>query len=265
MYLKIFKMFQYLTKLLFFNNMREFSGKICNFKKIINIKNNIHIIKGDIMNKNIIIAILVVIIIAIVGVSLFAHPQQQSTTADGKENTQIKFISKSNLKNGDIVQFELKDSKGNAIAKQVINITFEENGEKQKYSIITDNNGKGGLALNNEKSGNHEVTITYGGNNKYNGCSAKLNITIENGNTTNTEKVSGNSTASTVKYNEKTTSSNSSSGSSLSEGPGPNLYYDEEFNVWYDDNGIIRGGQSDGKSMWDLVNNQPIVTENGLE
>ncbi len=51
----------------------------------------------------------------------------------------------------------------------------------------------------------------------------------------------------------------------LSEGPGPNLYYDEEFNVWYDDNGIIRGGQSDGKSMWDLVNNQPIVSENGLE
>ena len=230
----------------------------------------IHFVKGDIMNKNIIIAILVVIIIAIVGVSLFAHPQQQATTADGKVNTQIKFISNANLKNGDIVQFELKDASGKAIGNQVINITFEENGEKQNFSIITDNNGKGGLSLNNEKAGNHEVTVTYGGNNKYNGCSAKQTITIEEGNTTNTEKVSGNSTASTVKYNEKTTSSSSSSsgsssGSSLSEGSGPNLYYDEELNVWYDDNGIIRGGQSDGMHILDLINNQPVVTENGLE
>lgn len=222
------------------------------------------------MNKNIIIAILVVIIIAIVGVSLFAHPQQQATTADGKVNTQIKFISNANLKNGDIVQFELKDASGKAIGNQVINITFEENGEKQKFSIITDNNGKGGLALNNEKAGNHEVTVTFAGNSKYNGCSAKQTITIEEGNTTNTEKVSGNSTASTVKYNEKTTSSSSSSsgsssGSSLSEGSGPNLYYDEELNVWYDDNGIIRGGQSDGMHILDLINNPPVVTENGLE
>ena len=191
------------------------------------------------MNRNIIIAILAIIIIAAAGGIAFA---QTSAAVDGnKQNTQINFLSNSHLKNGEMVQFELKDSQGKAIADQRINITFEDNGQKQNFSIKTDNNGKGGLVLNNEAAGDHEVTVTYGGNDK------------------------GNSTASTVKYNEKTTSSNSSSGSSLSEGPGPNLYYDEEFNVWYDDNGIIRGGQSDGKSMWDLVNNQPIVSENGLE
>ena len=43
------------------------------------------------MNKNIIIAILVVIIIAAVATIMFAHPQQ-TTTADGKLNTEIKFI-----------------------------------------------------------------------------------------------------------------------------------------------------------------------------
>ena len=214
------------------------------------------------MNKNIIIAILAIIIIAAGGIA-FA---QTSAAADGnKQNTQINFLSNSHLKNGEMVQFELKDSQGKAIANQRINITFEDNGQKQNFSIKTDNNGKGGLVLNNEAAGDHEVTVTYGGNDKYNGCKANQTITIEQGTTSETEKVSGNSTASTVKYNEKTTSSNSSSGSSLSEGPGPNLYYDEEFNVWYDDNGIIRGGQSDGKSMWDLVNNQPIVSENGLE
>lgn len=214
------------------------------------------------MNKNIIIAILAIIIIAAGGIA-FA---QTSAAADGnKQNTQINFLSNSHLKNGEMVQFELKDSQGKAIANQRINITFEDNGQKQNFSIKTDNNGKGGLVLNNEAAGDHEVTVTYGGNDKYNGCKANQTITIEQGTTSETEKVSGNSTASTVKYNEKTTSSNSSSGSSLSEGPGPNLYYDEEFNVWYDDNGIIRGGQSDGMSMWDLVNNQPIVSENGLD
>ena len=207
------------------------------------------------MNRNIIIAILAIIIIAAAGGIAFA---QTSAAADGnKQNTQINFLSNSHLKNGEMVQFELKDSQGKAIADQRINITFEDNGQKQNFSIKTDNN--------NEAAGNHEVTVTYGGNDKYNGCKANQTITIEQGTTSETEKVSGNSTASTVKYNEKTTSSNSSSGSSLSEGPGPNLYYDEEFNVWYDDNGIIRGGQSDGKSMWDLVNNQPIVSENGLD
>lgn len=215
------------------------------------------------MNKNIIIAILAIIIIAAAGGIAFA---QTSAAADGnKQNTQINFLSNSHLKNGEMVQFELKDSQGKAIANQRINITFEDNGQKQNFSIKTDNNGKGGLVLNNEAAGDHEVTVTYGGNDKYNGCKANQTITIEQGTTSETEKVSGNSTASTVKYNEKTTSSNSSSGSSLSEGPGPNLYYDEEFNVWYDDNGIIRGGQSDGMSMWDLVNNQPIVSENGLD
>lgn len=224
------------------------------------------------MNKNIIIAILVVIIIAVVAAFMFTQPQ--ATTQDGKLNTQINFLSEANLKNGDIVQFELKDAKGNAIANQTVNITFVDNGQKQNFSVITDNSGKAGLSLNNENKGNHEVSVTYGGNNKYNGCNAKTTINIQDGNTTTTQKVTANSTASTAKYNTpsqsaSTTSSSSSSSStgskSLSEGSGPNLYYDEELNVWYDDNGIVRGGQADGQRMIDLINNQPYTENGGME
>ena len=222
------------------------------------------------MNKNIIIAILVVIIIAVVAAFALSHPAQ---TQDGKLNTQINFLSEANLKNGDIVQFELKDAKGNAIANQTVNITFVDNGQKQNFSVITDNSGKAGLSLNNEAKGNHEVSVTYGGNNKYNGCNAKTTINIQDGNTTTTQKVTANSTASTAKYNTQsqsasTTSSSSSSsstGSSLSEGSGPNLYYDEELNVWYDNNGIVRGGQSDGQRMIDLINNRPYTENGGME
>ena len=219
------------------------------------------------MNKNIIIAILVVIIIAAVATIMFAHPQQ-TTTADGKLNTEIKFIDGSKFKNGDIVQFELKDAKGNPIANQSVNITFMDEGQKQNYSVLTDNSGKAGLALNNEKTGDHEVTVTYGGNNKYNGCSAKQTITIEDGKTTDSKAVSGNSTASTAKYNGATSNSSSTSNSqsgsqNLSEGPGPNLYYDEELNVWYDDYGIVRGGQSDGSHISDLFDAKQYADEHG--
>lgn len=73
------------------------------------------------MNKNIIIAILAIIIIAAGGIA-FA---QTSAAADGnKQNTQINFLSNSHLKNGEMVQFELKDSQGKAIANQRINHFF---------------------------------------------------------------------------------------------------------------------------------------------
>jgi len=71
------------------------------------------------MNRNIIIAILAIIIIAVAGGIAFA---QTSAAADGnKQNTQINFLSNSHLKNGEMVQFELKDSQGKAIADQRLN------------------------------------------------------------------------------------------------------------------------------------------------
>ena len=211
------------------------------------------------MNKNIIIVILVIVIIAILGVVMFSQP----TTTDGKLNTQINFLSESTLKNGDIIQFELKDAQGNAVSNQAVNITFEENGQNQIYTVVTDNNGKAGLELNNEATGSHDVTVNYEGNEKYNACTGKQTINIEDGTSTEKQTVSDNSTASTVKYNNATSSSQSSS--NASQGSESKLYYDKELDVWYDSDGIIRGGQNDGQPINYIINNPPIVTENGLE
>lgn len=49
------------------------------------------------MNKNIIIAILIVVVIAVVGAFVFS--QHQAT--DDKINTQINFLSETTLQNGD--------------------------------------------------------------------------------------------------------------------------------------------------------------------
>lgn len=53
------------------------------------------------MNRNILIALLIIVVLAVVGAFMFLHPQ----TTDGKLNTQINFVSGSTLKNGDQVQF----------------------------------------------------------------------------------------------------------------------------------------------------------------
>lgn len=212
------------------------------------------------MNKNIIIAILVVIIIAAVGFFVFSH--QAPSTTDGKINTQISFLSGTTLKNGDQVQFELKDAQGNAIAGENVNITYKnaDNGKNEKYSVYTDNTGKGYLTINGEEEGSYEITVDYGGNDKYNGCSAKTTITIEEGTSEGAqEETNSNSSANTLQYNDQSSSSSSSSSSSNSD----QLYYDSELNVYYNANGIIVGGQSDGESYTYLKNNPPMVDEEG--
>lgn len=203
------------------------------------------------MNRNVIIAIIVIILIAIVGVFVFS--QQPQTTADGKLNTQINILSQSTLKNGDHIEFELKNAQGKAIVGEKVNITYNN----EKYSVITDKDGKGYLVINGEQAGKYDVTIDYAGNSKYNACSAKVTVTIEDGDSTTNSSTDTNSTANTVKYNNATGSSQSASST---------LYYDADLNVQYDSNGIVQGGQSDGSRIQDLrdqYNNPDMIDENG--
>ena len=215
------------------------------------------------MNKNIIIAILIVIIIAVVGFTVFSHPQ--TTTQDGKLNTQINFLSQTTLKNGDQVQFELKDVQGAVLPGQNVTISYNDgSGNVQKYTVNTDQNGKGYLTLNGEEAGKYEITVNYSGNNKYNGSTAKQSITIEEGTSDSQETVSENSTANTVMYNN---ANSSSSGSSEGSGSTPSAsYYDAELNVYYDANGKVIGGQEPGASIYELrerYNDPNLIDEDG--
>ena len=215
------------------------------------------------MNKNIIIAILIVIIIAVVGFTVFSHTQ--TTTPEGNLNTQINFLSQTTLKNGDQVQFELKDVQGAVLPGQNVTISYnDESGNVQKYTVNTDQNGKGYLTLNSEEAGKYEITVNYSGNNKYNGSTAKQSITIEEGTSDSQETVSENSTANTVMYNND---NSSSSGSSEGSGSTPSAsYYDAELNVYYDANGKVIGGQEPGASIYELrqrYNDPNLIDEDG--
>lgn len=191
------------------------------------------------MNKNIIIAILVVIVIA-AGAALMLNQQQN---ANGKVTTEINFLSKATLQNGEQIQFQLKDAQGNALSGQNVNVTFNNN---EKYSLTTDQDGKGYLTINGEDAGTYEVTADYAGNDKYQGCTAKVSITVEEGEADEpAQQTDSNATA-------DSSNNGNSNGSGNSSTHGFNGA-DEGIQVDSDGKISAPGTQYDGMSMDDYI------------
>ena len=198
------------------------------------------------MNRNIIIALIIIVLIALVGIFAF-------TQVGGKVDTQINFITNTTLKNGDQIIFELKDSQGNVLENQIVEITFGN----ETYTVNTDSQGRGGLLLNDESVGSYNLNVSYAGDDEYNGCSASQTIVISEGTTENTDTSSDSVAQSSTNSDSSTPSSSSSSDSSS------DLNYDSDLNVYYDSNGKIVGGQDDGESYEYIKNNPAQVDEDG--
>lgn len=191
---------------------------------------------------------LIIIVLVVLGAMIVLSNGNSNT------DTQINFLSNKTLKNGDSIEFQLKDSQGNALANQNLKIKYTSStGESQNFTITTDSQGKGSLVLNEQENGNYTIIVTYDGDNNYKGCSASQTITIGD-----ESAQSNDSTQSTSQSTGSTASSSSQASSSSSD-----LKYDSELNVYYDSNGIVRGGQSDGAS-YDYIKNHPL-TERDLE
>ena len=190
------------------------------------------------MNKKITLLLLSIFIVAVaVGAAV---------AAEAKTNTEIKMLSEKTLKNGDAIEFQLKDAQGKAIASQKVNISFEANGKLENYSVITDKDGKFYLVLKNEELGDHKVIANYPGNDKYNPSKLEETIKIVNGES-DAQKTDANSTANTVRY-DNTTTNNSTNG-----GSDEILYYDAQYNFYYNQWGIIVGGQNDGADAEEIA------------
>ena len=130
------------------------------------------------MNKNLIIAILIIVIVGIAAFMVFSHPG----TTGNKANTQMNMLSAASLQNGDQIEFQLKDDKGNLLSGQMVEIQFSDGaGNNETFKVITDTNGKGYLVLEDESAGSHDFTATYAGNGNYSGSTLKETITISDG------------------------------------------------------------------------------------
>ena len=138
---------------------------------------------GDLMdNYKIIICVLVaIVIVLLVGiVAIIPHAN--------KQNTNLTFVNGQELNEGDSIQIKLTDIHGTALANQTVNITVtDKNRASDHHSVVTNNEGIGTLKLD-KSAGEYNVTISYGGNDKYLNCSSTQQFTVKK---TVAERVSG--------------------------------------------------------------------------
>lgn len=185
------------------------------------------------MNKNVIIAILVVIIIAAGVAIMFGQ-------SNGKTDTQIQFLTNDTVQNGEQVSFQLKDASDNPIAGQTVNLTYNTT---EKYSVVTDENGTGHLFISGENDGKYELEASYSGNDKYNPCTAKTTITITSDAPDNAAtQASGDSVANTDANNNN--SNNNSTG---------NRYFIPQYELWVEDGIVVDGPIGIGMSLDDWI------------
>lgn len=193
------------------------------------------------MNKNIIIVILVVLIIALGAFFVLGQ--------NNKVNTEIKIINNETFQNGEQLQIELKDAQGKAVSGQMLNISFNN----QKYSITTDQNGKVYLNFNGLSAGKYDVEANYTGNDKYNGCSAKESITITD---EAADNPATNSKAVNITNNNNTNNTD----------PHAGCYFVGQYELWVrsSDNVVVEapGGKGVGLTLseWEAkyVNDDPV-------
>ena len=182
-------------------------------------------------NKIIIIALIVIIVALLVGIAAMMSNMS-------KQDTNLKFKSNSTLTEGNSLKIKLTDDNGTAIVNQTVNVTItDKKGANDYHSVVTNENGTGKLKMD-KIPGKYNVTVSYGGNDKYNGCNATKKITIE-------EKV----------VEAQSTSSSSSGSSDYDSG----AYYSPQSHKTYYTGDIVQepGGNSYvrhlGNNRWEPV------------
>ena len=105
--------------------------------------------------KNIIIAVIIVLIIA---VGAFYYIQGNS------HNTKVDVISESPLKNGDVVQIVLNDEYRNVYPGESVHIKIlDDSGWAHNYDVVTDNEGQASVVLTAYENGNYTIHTNYNG------------------------------------------------------------------------------------------------------
>lgn len=125
-------------------------------------------------NKNIIIIIALIAIIAALLVGLVAMMPNTN-----KDDTKLAFKGNATLTEGDSLKIQLTDANGTAISNQTVDVTVTDKDQTSDYhSVVTNEKGVGTLKLDKD-SGKYTVTISYGGNDRYKASNATKTITIE--------------------------------------------------------------------------------------
>lgn len=123
--------------------------------------------------KKIVILIAVVVIIA-VGAFVFVSANSH--------NTQIDVLSNSSLKNGDVVEVQLRDEYRNVYPNETVDIKIlDDSGWANRYSVTTDENGTAKVQLTAFENGNYTVHSTFNGTMFLSKSNSVSNLVIDDG------------------------------------------------------------------------------------
>lgn len=146
---------------------------------------------------------IIVVLAAIIGFTVL-NPMH------AKEPTKIKITSNKTLTEGDSFSLQLTDLNKTALSKQKVNITVKNSKGKVvlNKTVKTNDKGKAKLSLDLKK-GKYNVTVSYGGNDKYNGCNVTKKITVEEVSVEDAQLKSDNSDSSSQSGDSDSSSQNS--------------------------------------------------------
>lgn len=104
------------------------------------------------------IGIIAVIVIIVVAIGAFAY------ISINTQDTKIELTCADTIKNGDYITVQLKDFYRNEIPEQVIDLKIlDDSGWAHKYSITTDELGRGYIQIAGFDNGNYTVHADYNG------------------------------------------------------------------------------------------------------
>ncbi|WP_407374392.1 hypothetical protein [Methanobrevibacter sp.] len=184
-------------------------------------------------NKNIIIILLIVIAVLVVAIGvMFLSP------FDSKEDCKLVITANKTLHPGDEVAIKLTDLNKIPIPDEAVNVVVtDKNGSViLNESVITTSEGEVSVVMD-VGAGEYTVNATFSGNDNFTSNATSKNIKVE-------EEVV-----------EQQVVQQSSESSSSSGG----LHYDEEVNVYYNDDGIIV--DPDGEHPQEVGNSYSKVRE----
>lgn len=126
-------------------------------------------------NKNIIIALLLIIVVLAIAAGIMF-----TQTTNAKELTKVKITSNNTQYEGGKLSIQLTDLNKTPISGEIVNITITNSKGKVVVDDVvkTDSKGKAKMGLELKK-GKYNVTVCYGGNENYTGNNTTQKLTIK--------------------------------------------------------------------------------------
>ena len=126
------------------------------------------------MDKNKIIIIALIVVIAILIIGLVAIMPNF-----GKEKSNITIKSNDTISQGESIKIKLTDVNGTPIDNETVNVTIkDENGTVEKKVAVTNKKGVAKLKVD-EDPGNYTVDVTFTGNDNFTENSTTQNVEVK--------------------------------------------------------------------------------------